>query len=308
MQAIKDDNAQSARVLIATSVMDNGINLKDERLNNLIVFADNETEFIQMLGRKREIGNQVNLYIFKWEKEHFDRRRNQLSRKEEVASDYARDLYSAGIIVEEPSGQGIDWSKSEYNERCFMAREHIWLLNRLLNEENMYDKIKAAFYAKDGYLLLNFLSVYQMDKLKSFYNDIIDKFSKDGEDAFIEEQLRWLGKDEKEIEDMIAQSKITEEIRIRDEVCGMIDNILDDPLTKAKAVDFKNTVRDKMLALVHFCRDGSDKNTVETSLKRNDRPISDKNMDYLRENCNLPYRVEKCNDGETRYVFKRAEQ
>ena len=44
--------------LIATSVLDNGINLKDCQLRNIILMADTETEFIQMLGRKRKDGER----------------------------------------------------------------------------------------------------------------------------------------------------------------------------------------------------------------------------------------------------------
>ncbi|MDE7176353.1 MAG: DEAD/DEAH box helicase family protein [Lachnospiraceae bacterium] len=316
VQVIKKDNVQSARILIATSVMDNGINLKDERLNNVIVFADNETEFIQMLGRKREDGNQVNLYIFKWEKEHFDRRRDQLIRKEQVALDYKKHLKEeeTNIIDSDYSGQ-INWVKSNDNEECFVKKQHKRLLKRLINEEGAYDKIRMAFYAKEGYLYLNLLSVKQMDKLKDFYNDIIEKFNCEGEDAILREQLQWLGKDEKEIKGIIDQSKITEETRIRQAVCEVIDKVIDTAMTKMEAVDLKNMVSDDLRLLVHLCQDSSDKDTsdkdtVEMNLKKNDRPISDKNMDYLRENCKLPYRVEKRKDGEKQcqYVFRRAEQ
>lgn len=307
VQIIKSDSMQSARVLIVTSVMDNGISLKDDRLNNVVVFADNETEFLQMLGRKRENGKPVNLYIFKWEKEHFERRRDQLSRKEEVASDYMRHLNEVNLILIDPCGQGIDWKASNNNERLFVARQHAWLLKRLLDEENVYNKVKVAFYASNGWLLLNFLSVAQIDKLKVFYNDVIENFSSEGEDAFVKEQLRWLGKGEEEIEDMIAQSRVTEEARLREEVCGMINDIIDDQMTKMEAIDFKNRIKDKLLSLVRFCQDSNEKNIVEKSLKKNDRPISDKNMEFLRKNCNLPYKVETFTEGESKYVFRYTE-
>lgn len=308
VQVIKNHNVQSARVLIATSVLDNGINLKDERLNNVIVLADNETELVQMLGRKRENGNLVNLYILKWEKEHFDRRLDQLIRKEQIALEYKNSLYSANIMVSGIPIPGMYLEEANRKEGWFVRSQHIVLLNRLLNEENMYEKIKAAFYAKDGILYLNLLSVYQMDNLKGFYKQMIDKFEEEGEDAFLREQLRWLGKSEKEIEDMIAQSRITEETRIRKEVCEKIDNIVDTPMNKAEAIDFKNMVRDDLISLVHFCQGSSDKDSVENNLKKNERPISDKNMNYLRENCMLPYRVEKSNENEIKYTFKRVGQ
>lgn len=309
-KAIKNDNEQMARVLIVTSVLDNGINLKDDRLNNVIIFADNETEFIQMLGRKREDGNKVNLYIFKWEKEHFDSRLDKLKIKGKVVLDYLEYLRGADIIVKAPLGQGIDWEKSNENERKFVYWQHVLLLHRLLNEEKIYDKIRMAFYSKDGLLLLNSLSVKNMDTLKEFYNSAIAKFEREGEDAFVREQLRWLGKGDEEIEEMIAQSKITEETRIRQEVCDMINDIIDDQMTKAKAIDFKNRISDKLLSLIRFCQDSNEKGTVEKSLKKNDRPISDKNMDYLRENCDLPYVMDvkrNKDDGETYYTLKKAD-
>ena len=52
------------KVLIATSVIDCGVNIKDETLNNIVIAQPDKTEFLQMLGRLRETENQeINLYI-----------------------------------------------------------------------------------------------------------------------------------------------------------------------------------------------------------------------------------------------------
>jgi superfamily II DNA or RNA helicase len=53
----------SKKVVIATSVLDNGVSFQDEDLNNIIIFADTWETFIQMVGRKRKDSKQVNLYI-----------------------------------------------------------------------------------------------------------------------------------------------------------------------------------------------------------------------------------------------------
>jgi len=310
VQAIKNSNAQSARILIATSVLDNGINLKDERLNNIIVLADNETELVQMLGRKREDGNRVNLYILKWEKEHFDRRLKQLIRKEQVALDYKNSLYSENISNNGISVQGMYLEESNKKEESFVKNQHILLLNRLLNEENMYMKIKSAFYAKDGILFLNLLSVYQMDHLKEFYNQMIDKFEEEGEDAFVREQLRWLGKKEDEIECIIRESMITAEERSRKEVCCLFEEVINKPLKEKEAVAFKGKVREYLLVLIQSCEKSKEKQTVENSLKKLDRPISTNNMDYLRQICKLPYIMlvkSNAGDEETYYTLKRAD-
>lgn len=52
------------KVLIATSFLDVGINLKDDDLKNVVIYSTNKTHFLQSIGRKRKQNHQkVNLYI-----------------------------------------------------------------------------------------------------------------------------------------------------------------------------------------------------------------------------------------------------
>lgn len=54
-------------VLIATSVLDCGINIKNEAIRDIVIFADDPTAFMQMLGRKRLPKNceeKVNLWVY----------------------------------------------------------------------------------------------------------------------------------------------------------------------------------------------------------------------------------------------------
>ena len=54
----------NADVLISTSLLDNGINIKDEKVTNVVIDIFDRVEFIQMLGRIRMCDNQkINLYI-----------------------------------------------------------------------------------------------------------------------------------------------------------------------------------------------------------------------------------------------------
>ena len=53
-----------ADVLIATSLLNNGINVSDEKVKNIVIEVFDRTEFIQMLGRVRvKSSNHINLYI-----------------------------------------------------------------------------------------------------------------------------------------------------------------------------------------------------------------------------------------------------
>lgn len=54
------------KVLITTKVLDNGINIVDDKLTNIVIMAWDRITFIQELGRKRiniEDPQQINLYI-----------------------------------------------------------------------------------------------------------------------------------------------------------------------------------------------------------------------------------------------------
>lgn len=61
---LTDTEQFESRVLIATSVLDNGINIKDIAVNNIVIAQANKSEFIQMIGRlRKEPKQKVNLFI-----------------------------------------------------------------------------------------------------------------------------------------------------------------------------------------------------------------------------------------------------
>lgn len=65
-QNIVKESSFKTRVLITTSVLDNGINLEDDELKNIVIFAYDKTMFLQMLGRKRidwDKRETINLYL-----------------------------------------------------------------------------------------------------------------------------------------------------------------------------------------------------------------------------------------------------
>lgn len=63
-ESITQQEKFSADVLIATAVIDNGVNIKDLTLRNLVLMTSEKTEFLQMLGRKRRMpGERVTVFI-----------------------------------------------------------------------------------------------------------------------------------------------------------------------------------------------------------------------------------------------------
>lgn len=52
------------RVVIATKVLDNGVNIKDPQLKHIVIDAYEKTEFLQMLGRKRWINEEDRAFLY----------------------------------------------------------------------------------------------------------------------------------------------------------------------------------------------------------------------------------------------------
>lgn len=52
------------RLLVCTAVLENGVNLKDANIKNVVIYANDKTRFLQMLGRvRRQDEQEVELYI-----------------------------------------------------------------------------------------------------------------------------------------------------------------------------------------------------------------------------------------------------
>lgn len=320
---IKKDNKQSAKVLISTSVMDNGISLKDTSLRNIVLIADTEVEFIQMLGRKRRDDEQVRLYIYKQSKVHFSNRLWKIRKMRDIAEKYwqdAKQKVEQFLVWQLESNDskinGPDWNCINNIEQVFIYSEHRKIMNDIAWHKIDFNDVLSIFNIYNGILYLNLLSFRQIEILAQYYNKILDSFDSDGEDAFLKEQLRWLGKPDAEIEDIIGKAKVSREEKSRQVVLEKLEEIQDTVMDNIEAIAFKKDVRDDLLVLIQLVDESNnEKETVVESLKKNDRPISKKNMEFIKEFCNIPFEVvvEKASNGsvkdgkkDTTYVVRRV--
>ena len=76
-------NKLECDVLITTSVLDNGVSIHDEDVENIVIFAISRTSFLQMLGRVRteDIG-QLRLLLVPREPEYWERKEKVLEEQE----------------------------------------------------------------------------------------------------------------------------------------------------------------------------------------------------------------------------------
>ena len=167
LKSIINNSKFNSDVLICTKVLDNGVNIQDEEVKNIVINSWDKTTFIQELGRIRiNIDNpyEIDLYIPMKSKKAFTSRQMGISKEIDILNLYEN-------------------NKEEF---MFQYRDN---KNKLPNH---------LFYVKDnkGYVInkLGYANTYSFNK---FLNDIInkwnDKKNKDKQYTFIKEQLSWIG-------------------------------------------------------------------------------------------------------------------
>lgn len=310
VNSIVNYNKQSVRVLIATSVLDNGINIKDLELRNMIIIADTETEFIQMLGRKRVDSQRLNLYIYKQSKDHFIRRQRINQNRQRIADEYYMKIHkSLQPHLDKLSNlkNNINIDDIDYIQQLNIVAAHAILMKKIEDNEVSFEDIKSSFTVLNGVLILNLLSRQNIENLNQFYNRIIEDFDKEeyGENAFLWEQLRWLHKSDDEIAEIISRESISHYERSKQNVIEAFGKIVGQTLKKEEFIKIKEGVRNELLDLIESVgKDDSDYKKYCDLVKKSDRVISKYFMDFLREKCEIPFILET---NETGYTMRAVE-
>lgn len=153
------------KVLITTKVLDNGINIDDDKLINIVIMAWDRVTFIQELGRKRiDINNpqQVNLYIPTRYKKSF-------LRKAKLCED-----------------QLLEVKLFKENRIAFNKKYD--------NDTKKISKLNHLFYNNNGWEL-NKVGEKRINIDLQFFQHMQSLFDCDKDYAFVHKQLEWLGLD-----------------------------------------------------------------------------------------------------------------
>lgn len=163
-EIINDEKFNSCTILVTTKVLDNGVNLKDKNLNNVVILTHDQTEFIQMLGRKRILNNEtLNLYICSRDISYFNLCLHKVNRQIQAICSFKK------------------------NYKYFV--EHY-----LLGEENNHKLVKNLLYIDSkGLYKINRLAEIKIFSEKLLLEGMISKFESGIKEAFILAQLNWLG-------------------------------------------------------------------------------------------------------------------
>lgn len=284
------------QIIIATSVLDNGINLKDDKLRNVILMADTETEFIQMLGRKRKDQKRLKLYIYPNDRKYFENRLNAVKKKLKIAKNYVKYLEDCK-----------ERYRNEYNEDMAIKHLHIKTMRKISDNNISIEDAKSLFNVYGGILYLNLLAYQNIDNLYFYYKKVIEQFDEYGEDAFVKIQLGWLGIEGEKADEIIADSKRSKLDVCREKVIDRIKKDLNRPLSKAENIKLKAEIKKELMFLLEAVEDKESKDynkALENIKKTNDRPITPNIMEYLYKNCGIPYEIVS----KDKYIFSERKQ
>ncbi|MBN1071534.1 hypothetical protein DWV12_11225 [Clostridium botulinum] len=182
LDEIINNNKFKSQVLICTKCLDNGINIEDNNVKNIVVMAWDRITFIQELGRVRQdIENpyEIDLYIQTKSKQSFQTLIDMVYKPKQTLIDEIEGTEDGKIV------EVISKEKQEELYDKFCAK-----YNRSYNKLS-----KDIFYIdKNGKWKTNLNGRVRLLKDRAFAEYMVQMF-KDNKFAFVEEQLNWIGLD-----------------------------------------------------------------------------------------------------------------
>ncbi len=221
-EMVKAEGKFKERVLVTTSVLDNGFSIRDKNICHIVLCTNDKTEFLQELGRCRlEKDQTVNLYIKKLENVEHRKRKNIYQQYHELAiAYYGKDEYGKDIREGDPIGvvQAL-WNSRNDNRRnaiCLINQENgtlrpqfngmlRWRVRLLGEQLSKYEKMLECDAAAPIRYKADWLGDVQicldldkkghskgMSAFLNFLDDYIGKELKENESSFSEFSTRFV--------------------------------------------------------------------------------------------------------------------
>lgn len=152
-------------VLVTTSVLDNGINITDPHLHNIVIECETPNNLIQMLGRKRLQGNEsVNVYIQVPTEDFLTKRIRDIEKMRNFIRNYR--MYPATFL--QYNWQGFE---TKFRNLFYINANQQLVLNNfaetaLINQHQFYSKILSDMQKASKIYSPDALTVYPQMVLK----------------------------------------------------------------------------------------------------------------------------------------------
>ena len=281
----------SRRIVIATSVMDNGISFRDTELQNVVIFADMKEPFIQMLGRKRRDNNRINVYICKRNSSYFSARIRNIDEtlqflgryepaitrimelsypeaKPQPCQDNQDEMYVQDLQNQQPS----------YNRPqpvlSYRVERQQGVLSDLLDNEEVRKNLKRFCFISCGMIMVSQFAIQRLSNMRNYYATMKEKIEKD-ENAFLYMQASWLGFDENTIKHKLRDAQKKKNLLAFSSICEEIEKYLGKSLTTKEKADLSDDIRYYLqMLLVPENNFNEDELKALKSALRTDRAVS----------------------------------
>lgn len=262
----------SCRVLIATALVDTGINIVDEDVKYIFLFQNDEEEAIQMLGRRRRMsGEPLYVCLHGRSQLYFKRKYNQLRYEINYLNyvckqeKYDREYFNIFIAKD------------------FYQKEKAEVLKKFVGM-NMQRNVFCRYF-------VNEFSCQRMYQLQEEYRTISNAFDEMDAGAFLFWQSKWFGLDQENIRSLTPQTYL-------EQISEYVQIYIDKEMKKEEFDQFRKA----LMPLLHQA--DRKKFPKKTELSK-----WQKLNDFFSENM-LPFVIQmnpKANDAERTYVIQKAE-
>lgn len=160
-------------ILITTSVLDNGVNIVDADIRHIVLPFSVETDFIQMLGRRRMLNadDQVNVYIEQPSVQKINSLIYYTNHKLDIMNEYTQIL------------EIKNYNKELYNKKIVAFTRKLW---------NKHDITVWNLFQlkKNNDIKINWLAHHRLLTLSDFYMGLRKKYSYPG--YYLQNVLDWV--------------------------------------------------------------------------------------------------------------------
>ena len=240
--------------------MDNGVNIIDKDVRNIVVIADTEEDMVQMLGRRRRKDNNemFNLYLCGQDVEYFRKRKETYQR-----------LYSSIAKYEGAPQYG---------------------LANILKSKVFYGDCRR-FLTTIYQVKVNIFARAQIKYLYNFYREMYANMEQD-RDSFLIEQMKWLSIKEEDARKIIQNSDISKSDRLKRKISAVMEDIISKgSFNKEQNVKYKELFRYDLMDLI-FVVTGN-KVYASANVNKKNEPYTDKKFNEDMASVDLPYRMRK---------------
>lgn len=263
-------------VLISTSVLDNGINLKGIR--NIVVSDMTKTKCLQMVGRARVEGDidRKNLYIKRFDVDEVEKRITELKKQRKAYNSYEAAYGKSGNELYPEKYREYEFLNKYYNGKEKDWRDAKRWFGRTIEEEPK--------------LYLNKIAKSMMERLIPQYQCILDEMSdeKSKEDKvqdskcishmgqkYLEYQLSWFGKKYCEDDDITFANKE----KTKNELIAFLKTHAEKRTEFVSEEEMAGFTK-KFIEIFDAAFGKSDKNSRQYGVKKMNKMLEEQNIGY----------------------------